>query len=57
MSLPVIYVNSQWGGPSINYIDIIGLVLASVGLGIEAAADITKYNFKWIHTLLIVLYV
>lgn len=46
VSLPVIYVNSQSSGPSLNYSDIVGLVLATIGLLIEAIADQTKYNFK-----------
>lgn len=48
VSTPLTYVNSsgQDVRPNLNGGDIIGLLLACIGLIIEASADQTKFNFK-----------
>ena len=46
VSLPVSFVNST-SKSSLSNVDIIGTVLASVGLLCEAVADQQKFNFKY----------
>ena len=47
VSLPLTYINSiQFDHYNLNYVDIIGIVCASIGLLIETVADQTKFNFK-----------
>lgn len=48
VSLPVTYLNSVENNvrSDLNYVDIIGIVLAGIGLITEAIADQTKFYFK-----------
>jgi steroid 5-alpha reductase family enzyme len=47
VSLPLIYINStSFDDKELNYVDIIGIIVASIGLVVEAIADQQKYNFK-----------
>ena len=47
VSLPLTYINSvQFETKNLNYVDIIGIVLASIGFFIETIADNSKFSFK-----------
>lgn len=47
VSLPLTVINSlKFSADSVNYVDVIGIVVASVGLIIESVADRSKFNFK-----------
>ncbi|KAI9173848.1 hypothetical protein LWI28_007495 [Acer negundo] len=46
VSLPVTVVNASDGGPSLHAADIIGWIMWSVGISVEATADQQKLIFK-----------
>ena len=47
VSLPLTVINSlKYSSDSMNYVDIIGIIVACVGLIIETVADRSKFNFK-----------
>jgi steroid 5-alpha reductase family enzyme len=47
VSLPLTFINSiSFADKTLNYVDIIGIVFACVGLAIESYADQSKFDFK-----------
>lgn len=47
VSLPLTFLNSEsFASKALNYVDIIGIAFASLGLVIESWADQSKYIFK-----------
>jgi steroid 5-alpha reductase family enzyme len=49
VSMPISLMNDVGGHQHLNYADVIGIVMAVIGLITETIADQTKFNFKYVY--------